>query len=402
MRAAGMTRRAPPVSRVRLDGGVEPTSPAARAARLVDEAGRRSRSGVRERADRLRVLAPAVVQTAAAAAVAWLVTTELIGHDAPFLAPVAAIIVLGQAYGQRARRAIEIAIGVSVGVLIAELVILALGAGAAQIGLVVALAMVAVILLGGGRLVITQAAVSAALIATVAPPDALDLSRPMDTLVGGAVALFVGIVLFPIDPVRLMRRHRAPLLEELALVLDEIHGALEANDHDLAADALGRARGLDALAARFVEAVDVGIETGRGSPLRRRTLTALRRNAVAAAELDLACRNVRVLARGAIRAADLRAHLPELTVEAVADLARAVRALGPALDDPARGGPAREAVLQAAGRASLGLEQTANLSATVIVGQVRSTASDLLKVLGVAPEEAAPEVRAAAARAVED
>ena len=224
----------------------------------------------------------------------------------------------------------------------------------------------------------------------------------MDTLVGGAVALFVGIVLFPIDPVRLMRRHRAPLLEELALVLDEIHGALEANDHDVAADALGRARGLDALAARFVEAVDVGIETGRGSPLRRRTLTALRRNAVAAAELDLACRNVRVLARGAIRAADLRAHLPELTVEAVADLARAVRALGPALDDPARGGPAREAVLQAAGRASLGLEQTANLSATVIVGQVRSTASDLLKVLGVASEEAAPEVRAAAARARDD
>mgnify|MGYP000382563239 CR=1 FL=1 len=70
MRAAGMTRRAPPVSRVRLDGGVEPPSPAARAVRLVDEAGRRSRSGMHERADRLRVLAPAVVQTAAAAAVA--------------------------------------------------------------------------------------------------------------------------------------------------------------------------------------------------------------------------------------------------------------------------------------------------------------------------------------------
>ena len=38
-------------------------------------------------------------------------------------------------------------------------------------------------------------------------------------------------------------------------------------------------------------------------------------------------------------------------------------------------------------------------AATVIVGQVRSTASDLLKVLGVAPDAAAPEVRAAAARA---
>ena len=311
----------------------------------------------------------------------------------------AAIIVLGQAYGQRARRATEIAIGVSVGVVIAELVILALGTGAAQIGLVIILAMVAVILLGGGRLVITQAAVSAALIATVSAPDSLDLSRGIDSLVGGVVSLFFGLVLFPSDPVRLMRRHRTPLLEELASVLDEVRAALTAGDHDLAAAALGRARGLEPLAARYGEAAGVGIEIGRGSPLRRRSLAALRRNAMAADEIGLACGNVRVLARGAIRAADLHAHLPEQTVQAVGDLAVAVRALGPALDDPAAAGPAREAALQAAGRASLGLEQTANLSATVIVGQVRSVATDLLRAVGVAQDEATVEVRAAASRA---
>jgi len=378
------------------------TSSAARAARLVDEAGRRSRTGVRDRFERLRVMFPAVLQTAAAAAGAWFVAVELVGHPMPFIAPVAAIIVLGQAYGQRGRRAAEIAVGVAVGVVIAELVILALGTGAAQIGLVIAVAMVAVILLGGGRLVLTQAAVSAALIATVAAPDSIDLSRAVDALVGGAVALLVGLVLFPIDPVRLMRRHRAPLLEELAAVLDEVRDGLRAGDHDLAADALGRARGLDALAARFSESVEVGIEIGRGSPLRRRALGALRRNATAAAELDLACRNVRGLARGAIRAADLDAHLPEQTMEAVGDLAEAVRALAPALDDPAQAGSAREAAVRAAGRASLGLEQTTNLSATVIVGQVRSTASDLLKVLGISPEEATSEVRGAATRAARE
>lgn len=374
-------------------------SPAGRAARLVDEAGRRSRSGAHERVDRLRVQWPAVLQTAAAAAGAWLVAVELVGHPSPFVAPIAAIIVLGQAYGQRARRAAEIGVGVAVGVVLAELVIFALGTGAAQIGLVIAVAMVAVILLGGGRLVVTQAAVSAALIASVAPPETIDLARAVDALVGGAVALLVGLVLFPIDPLRLMRRHRAPLLEELAAVLDETREALVAGDHDRAADALGRARGLDALAARFLEAVDVGIEIGRGSPLRRRSLVALRRNAIAAAELDLACRNVRVLARGAIRAADLRAHLPGYVLQAVGDLADGVRALGPALDDPDAAQPAREAVLRAAGRATLGLEQTSNLSATVIVGQVRSTASDLLKVLGVDSADAVGEVRAAAAQA---
>ena len=383
-------------------GGVERTSSTARAARVVDEAGRRSRSGIRERYERLRVLLPAVLQTAAAAAGGWFVASELIGHTAPFLAPVCAIIVLGQAYGQRARRAAEIAVGVAVGVFLAELVILEIGTGSLQIGLVIALAMVAVILLGGGGLVVTQAAVSAALIATVAAPDAIDLSRAIDALVGGVVSLIVGLLLFPIDPVSLMRRHRDPLLEELALVLDEVREALISGDHDRAVEALDRARGLDAYATRFSESVGVGIEVARGSPLRRRTLEPLRRNRTAAAELDLACRNVRVLARGAIRAADLQAHLPGDVVDAVADLAEAVRALGMALDDPAQDGPARAAVLRAAGRASLGLEMTGNLSATVIVGQVRSTASDLLKVLGVAPDDAAPEVRAAAARAAQE
>jgi hypothetical protein len=85
---------------------------AARAARLADEAGRRSRTGVREPFERLRATLPAVLQTAAAAAAAWFVAVELVGHAMPFIAPVAAIIVLGQAYGQRGRRAAEIAVGV--------------------------------------------------------------------------------------------------------------------------------------------------------------------------------------------------------------------------------------------------------------------------------------------------
>lgn len=356
---------------------------------------------MRDRVERLRVLAPAVAQTAGAAAGAWLLATVVIGHDAPFFAPVAAIIALASAYGQRTRRAIEIVVGQATGVLVSELVVLALGTGALQIGLVVGLAMVAVILLGGGRLVLTQAATAAALIATVAVPDHLTLARVVDALAGGAVALFVGLVLFPIDPLRLVRRHRDPLLEELAQVLEEVRDALLSADHDAAADTLGRARGLDPAMAGFSEAVAVGVEVARGSPLRRRMLVAMQRNAAAAADLALAVGNVRVLARGAIRAADLQAHLPEPVVQAVGDLAEAVRGIGAALDDPANSAPARAATLRAAGCASLGLELTSNLSASVVVGQVRSTATDLLRVLGVGTEEAVAAVREAAATAAE-
>ena len=61
----------------------------------------------------------------------------------------------------------------------------------------------------------------------------------------------------------------------------------------------------------------------------------------------------------------------------------------------------RTPALRAAARATLVLEETGNLSVTVVVGQVRSTAVDLLRGSGLTYEEAAGLVREAA-REVED
>lgn len=375
-------------------------TPQARAARLFDDAASRSRTGARSRVETLRVVLPAIGQTALAAALAWLAATELIGHESPFLAPVAAIITLGTTYGQRARRAVEIAVGVALGVLVAELVVLSVGTGPAQIALVVALAMTAAVVLGGGGMVVSQAGVAACLIATVGAPDSITLDRPIDSLCGGAAGLFVGLVLFPIDPLRLARRWRDPLLDELGEVLDDVRDAIAAGDHDAAVDALGRARGLDAHAGRHLEATSVGTEIARGSPLRRRSRPALARETEGAVALDLAVRNVRVLARGAVRAVDLEAHVPPELLRSLEALRKAVSLLPAALDDPGRhGAPARDAALRAAGEASVVLEQTSNLAASVIVGQVRSIATDLVGVLGIPPEEAREAVRQAAADA---
>lgn len=371
------------------------------AARLLGSAGHRTRMGARERRERLLVLLPALVQTAVAAALASLAATELLGHPTPFLAVIAAIIVLSQAYGQRTRRALEFAVGVVLGVVVADLVLLALGTGPVQIGLIVLLATVAAVLLGAGRAVVTQSATTAALVATVTA-DAVDFSRAADALLGGAVALLVAFVLLPIDPVKFAAGHRAILLEHLGAALEDVAAALGSGDHDRAEEALARARDLDGYMAAFAEAAMVGSEIARGAPLRRGKLPVLRRNAAAAVGLSRACGNVRVLARGAIRAADLHAHVPLPTVSAVRELAAAVRELGPAIDDSGADGPVRERALRAAAEASLGLEQTTNLSVSVIVGQVRSTAADLLAVLGVDAADAPGEIRAAAARAAAD
>jgi hypothetical protein len=140
----------------------------------------------RARLNRLWTALPAILQTAFAAGVAWLVATELVGHKHPFMAVVSTIVALGLTYGQRTRRSLEITAGVAVGVLVADLIIVALGSGPLQIGLVVALAMSVAVLLGGTRLVVTQAATSAAIIATVVMPDHITLARFVDALVGGA------------------------------------------------------------------------------------------------------------------------------------------------------------------------------------------------------------------------
>jgi uncharacterized membrane protein YgaE (UPF0421/DUF939 family) len=363
---------------------------------MFDDAAQLSRVTARDRLDRLWSALPAVLQTALAAASAWTVAREVVGHAHPFVAPVSAIIALGITYGQRTRRSIEIAFGVAVGVLISDLITLALGSGPLQIALVIALAMSAAIVLGGSRLVVTQAATSAVLVATVAVPDHVTLARFVDALTGGGIALLVNLVLFPVNPVRLARRASTPLLVELPAVLRDIAKGLEDGEHDAGVDALARARALDDLSARFGEATQTGSEVVALSPIRRRHADELRRYATAAEHIELAVRNVRVLARGAVRAIDLEANVPPESIAALRDLAAAFVALAPSLDDPQRAERAREHALVAAGRATLGLERTANLSASVIVGQIRSTATDLLRGLGESNADAIDDVRHAA------
>jgi uncharacterized membrane protein YgaE (UPF0421/DUF939 family) len=367
----------------------------ARTSQLLDTAAERSRLTVRARFARLWAVLPAVLQTAVAAAVAFTLARDVVGHTAPFVAPISAIIALGITYGQRTARAVEIVLGVAVGVLVADLITIGLGTGPAQIALVIFLAMAAAVLLGGTRLVVSQSATSAALVATVAVPDQVSLARPIDSLIGGAVALLVNLVLSPVNPVRLAHRSATPLLDELGAVLRDVARALELTDHDAAIDALARARHLDVLMARFAESAQVGDEVASLSPLRRRHRADLAVYVRLSEQLDLAVRNVRVLARGAVRAIDLAAGVPQETILALRDLASAVTALAPDPLDAVRARRARHHALEAAARATLGLERTANLSSSVIVGQVRSTATDLLKGLGATDVEAVAEVRQA-------
>ena len=369
-----------------------------RAAPLIEEAAERSRVSWGTRVERLRMSWRSIFQASVSAALAWLIATEVLGHPTPFFAPVSAIITLGITVGQRGQRAAEVALGVALGIAVADLLVLQIGTGTVQLAIVVALATSAAIFLGSGQMLATQAAVSAALVATLQPPtDGVSFARFLDALVGGGVALVINALVLPARPMDLMRRASAPLLAELAAVLDDVAVAVERRDRALAVASLQRARSIDELAARFGEAVDVSRETTRYAPPRRRSRGAVESYADAAARIDLAVRNVRVLARGTIRAIRLDENVPPQVADAVRELAAAVRAFAGSLDDPARATEVREHALRAAATATQVLENTGNLSVSVIVGQVRSTATDLLQGTGMSHDEAAEEVGRAAA-----
>ena len=187
----------------------------------------RERAGgvLRLRVHELRAAGIPVLQAAAAAGIAWAIAHDVLDHARPFFAPIAATIVLGLAPGRRSRRAVEMVIGVALGIAVGDLLIAAIGSGAAQIALVVLLAMTAAILLGGGPLVVSQAATSAVLVAALPSSHAVP-TRFVDALVGGLVGLAV-LVAVPRNPLTVVRRITRPLFAELRSVLEGIAVALD-------------------------------------------------------------------------------------------------------------------------------------------------------------------------------
>ena len=99
-----------------------------------------------------------------------------------------------------------------------------------------------------------------------------------------------------------------------------------------------------------------------------------------------------------VRALSVGDNVPAPVPDSLRDLAEAVRTLGEYLDDPAGRPVVREPALRAAAQATLVLDQTSNLSVSVIVAQVRSTAVDMIRGWGLERAEAERLVREAADR----
>jgi uncharacterized membrane protein YgaE (UPF0421/DUF939 family) len=330
---------------------------------------------------RLRARAWPILQTAVAAVAAWYLAKLLAPEEEPVFASIAAVICLGAAYGQRRQRALELVGGVMLGIGVATLLVHVIGSGPLQLGLMVVLATSAAVMLGGGPLLVTEAAVSAILLVLLDPSGTgLPTNRLIEALAGGCVALAIAALAFPLDPVLLVGRSAQAVFGGLGRTLEEVAAALEERDRSRAERALESAREIDHDIAALEEALVLGRETARFSPGRRSSRGELDRFARGARHIDFAVRNTRVLARHVLRFTRAGGSAPPELPRAIHDLAAAVWALAAELDRPASSAAeVRRHASRAAAYATASFEGNRSLALAEIVGQVRSAAIDLVR-----------------------
>jgi uncharacterized membrane protein YgaE (UPF0421/DUF939 family) len=136
--------------------------------------------------------------------------------------------------------------------------------------------MAAAISLGAGLLLLSEAGVSATLLATLQPTThGFPPARLLDVLVGGAVALVFSQLLFPVHPVKLVRTAADAMVRELADTLREIAQVIEDRDGDRAEAVFEQPQRISAAWGRFEQALDTGGEAARFAPVRRARIGAV-------------------------------------------------------------------------------------------------------------------------------
>jgi uncharacterized membrane protein YgaE (UPF0421/DUF939 family) len=239
-------------------------------------------------------------------------------------------------------------------------------------------------------LFVNQAAVQAIVVSTLVPTPGAAFIRWTDALIGGGVALVAAAVV-PRAPLRRPREQAAVVVRKISRLLRAAAEGIVDGDVDRALDVLHDARSTDELVTELRAAADEGISVVRSSPFRRRHRGRVRAMAELVEPLDFALRNTRVLVRRVAVASYRQEPIPASYAAMLEELA----ACTDAISDELGAGRAATAVrdrLVALGRATNEAERTTDLSAEVILAQVRSLVADLLAVTGMNPLAATDQI----------
>jgi uncharacterized membrane protein YgaE (UPF0421/DUF939 family) len=346
----------------------------------------RGRISLRARLARWRSKRWQIVQCAVAAAVAWFLARHVLGHPTPVFAPIAAVASLGTSYGQRLRRVAEVSLGVSLGVLVGDLLVAGVGQGAWQLALIVALAFTVAILLDTGVMFQNQAAIQSIFVTAMLPGGNGIWTRWTEALVGGAVAL-VAATAVPAAPLRKPREQAAVVVGKISTLLRAAAEVMQEADAVHGMAVLAEARSTDPLVRELQAAADEGMSVVASSPFRVRHREQVRAIGELVEPLDRALRSTRVLVRQVAVAAYRGQPIPEEYVDLALRLAHATDQVVAELRANRMASAVQPELLDI-GRSTGGVPRSGTINAEGVLIQLRSVIVDLLQLTGMGQFEA--------------
>jgi len=153
---------------------------------------------------RVRAAFLPVLQAAVAASVAVGISRALFGHPQPFFAAIAAWLCLGFSFDRRLRTIAEVALGVTFGVAVGDLVVHAIGSGWWQLSTVLVVSALLARFIDRGAVLTAQAGAQSIVIVGMPFLTGGPFGRAADALIGGGVALAFAM-LTPGNPRRRLR-----------------------------------------------------------------------------------------------------------------------------------------------------------------------------------------------------
>ena len=362
--------------------------------RAVDES-------VQARFKRVRKGILPILQTSIAAGFAYWIAQEILGHERPFFAPITTVLIIGISSGDRLSKALDIAFGCMLGVLVGDVLFYRLGDGGWQIAVIVFGSLLIASFFSKSQLLVNQVAIGSILIATILPPGAevTGIDRTVDAFIGCSIALAT-LALIPQAPMASARAEISQVMGLMSSVLDDVASGLRNHDPAEIEVALKHIRGSQTRIDAMSAAIQSGEESTRLSPFlwgSRRFMQSMGR---VIPPVDNAVRSTRVLARRALVLCEDGDDVTDSQIALIDTLARVSLDISEVYDVNSRRAQATvvpklvndlRAVAQHSGMEvaeDLPKGQQPVLSAYAILAQTRSLTVDMLQICGMSRESA--------------
>ena len=255
-----------------------------------------------------------ILQIIFAAAAGYSFSHWVLGHEVPLLSVTVTITALGFTRDARPRRVLETALGMITGIALSESMLLGFGPGLWQMAVTLLICLLLARFISGSASFALTVGIQAMLVQLLQAPAGGVYTRSLDGIVGGAIALLV-TALIPRDPRGIARKDAGKLFEVFIGSLEALKTATRDVNVAVADETLKQVRKTQPLIDNWRMSLDSAISISRVSPFLIKYRDELRGQVRLMRGMDLATRNLRVVARRIdflLRDGQKRPHLADL------------------------------------------------------------------------------------------